>query len=402
MQEQGVCKIKPESGVMAAIRKWLGISTIRRGSDCYPKSLYVVTGAVIGVSGVILSWLGNPPNTGFCVSCFMENIAGAIGLHGNIRMQYLRPEIIGFVIGAFLMSVRNREFAATGGSSPLLRFFVGVLLIIGCAVFIGCPIKMVFRLAAGDLTALIGVGGLVAGVYVGMKFLERGFSLGRPGPSRAANALLIPVLMALLLSALLLKPDFIAISSKGSGAQYAPLALSLFAGLGIGALAQRTGFCMTGGISRLFLWGPVEFTFCPKTTGLAIGMTFFFLFALVASFLTGQFSLGWHGQPSSNESHLWNFLAMGMVGFGSVLIRGCPFRQLISAGQGDTDAGMAVLGMLTGAALVQEWGLAGNAAGTPYEGKVAVLFGLCFLFLIGILYRKRGETFAPEFQVGLD
>ncbi len=402
MREQGFCTIKPESGVLTAIRKWLGISTLPRGSDCYPKSLYVVTGAVIGVSGVILSWLGNPPNTGFCVSCFMENIAGAIGLHGNIRMQYLRPEIIGFVLGAFSMSIRNKEFAATGGSSPLLRFFVGILLIIGCAVFIGCPIKMVFRLAAGDLTALIGAGGLVVGVYVGMKFLERGFSLGKPGTSPAANALLIPVLMVLLLAALLLKPDFIAISSKGSGAQYAPLALSLLAGLGIGALAQRTGFCMTGGISRLFLWGPAEFTFCPKTTGLAIGIASFFLSAFITNVLTGQFFPSWLGQPSSNESHLWNFLAMGMVGFGSVLIRGCPFRQLISAGQGDTDAGMAVLGMLTGAALVQDWDLAGNAAGTPYKGKIAVLFGLCFLLLVGVLYRKRGETFAPEFQVGLD
>jgi YedE family putative selenium metabolism protein len=402
MHEQGVCKIKPESRFLTTIKKWLGISPAKRGSDCYPKSLFVVTGVVIGVSGVILSWLGNPPNTGYCVSCFMENIAGSLGLHGNIRMQYLRPEIIGIVIGAFLMAVRKREFNATGGSSPLLRFFIGALLIVGCAVFIGCPIKMVFRLAAGDLTALIGVGGLVAGVYVGMQFLEHGFSLGQPKPSPAANALLIPLLMILLLVALLVKPDFIAISTKGSGAQYAPLAISLLAGLGVGALAQRTGFCITGGISRLFLWGPVEFTFCPKTTGLAIGMTSFFSFALVASLLTGQFSLGLHGQPSSNESHLWNFLAMGMVGFGSVLIKGCPFRQLVSAGQGDTDSGAAVLGMLTGAALVQNWGLAGNAAGTPYEGKVAVLFGLCFLFLIGLLFRKRGETFAPEFQVGLD
>jgi YedE family putative selenium metabolism protein len=128
----------------------------------------------------------------------------------------------------------------------------------------------------------------------------------------------------------------------------------------------------------------------------------FFLFALVASLLTGQFSLGWHGQPSSNESYLWNFLGMLIVGFGSVLIKGCPFRQLIAAGQGDTDAGAAVLGMLTGAALVQNWGLGGNAAGTPYEGKVAVLFGIGALFLIGLLYRKRGETFAPEFQTGLD
>jgi YedE family putative selenium metabolism protein len=387
--------------VLTKIRERLGSPTPGEAS-CYPKSLFIWTGAVIGISGVMLSFFGNPPNTGFCVSCFMENIAGSIGLHGNIRMQYLRPEIIGFVIGSFLLSVCSREFRATGGSSPLLRYFVGILLIIGCSVFMGCPIKMVFRLAAGDLTALIGVGGLAAGVYIGLKFLEYGFSLGRPNQLPMANALLMPGLMALLLAALLWKPVFISLSSKGAGAQYAPVYLSLLAGLAVGALAQRTGFCITGGISRLFLWGPKEFTICPKTTGLAIGIGSFFAFALFSSFLTGQFSLGWHGQPSSNESHIWNFLGMLIVGFGSVLIKGCPFRQLVLAGQGDTDAGASVLGMLTGAALVQNWGLGGNAAGTPYEGKVAVLVGLCALFIIGMLYRKRGETFAPEFQTGLD
>lgn len=402
MHEQDVCKIKPEPRAITALKKRLGIASAGGSSACYPKKLFVLAGAVMGVSGVFLSLLGNPANTGFCVSCFMENIAGSLGLHSNVRMQYIRPEIIGFVLGSFLLSLSKREFKPTGGSSPLLRFFVGALLIVGCAVFIGCPIKMVFRLAAGDLTALVGVAGLVAGVYIGMQFLARGFSLGQPGTIPAGNGLLMPIVMALLLVALLVKPDFIAISTKGSGAQYAPLALSLAAGLGIGALAQRTGFCITGGISRLFLWGPRDFTFCPKTTGLAIGMGSLFSFALAASLLTGQFSLGLHGQPSSNESHVWNFLAMLMVGFGAVLIRGCPFRQLIAAGQGDTDAGVAVFGMLTGAALVQAWGLGGNAEGTPYEGQLAVLFGLFFLFLIGILYRKRGESFAPEFQTGLD
>jgi len=402
MQKQEFCRTRTNSGFLTTIRKWMGKPSPKRASDCYPKSLFLVTGAVIGISGVLLSYLGNPRNTGFCVSCFMENIAGAIGLHGNMRMQYLRPEIMGFVIGSFFMAVSKKEFKASGGSSPLLRYFVGVLLIIGCAVFIGCPIKMVFRLAAGDLTALIGVGGLAAGVYVGMKFLEYGFSLGRPNASPMGNALLIPLFMALLIVALVLKPGFISFSLKGAGAQYAPVLLSLLTGLGIGALAQRTGFCITGGISRLFLWGPKEFTICPKTTGLAIGMLSFFLFAVAANILTGQFSLGWNGQPSSNDSHLWNFLGMAVVGFGSVLIKGCPFRQLIAAGQGDTDAGTAVLGMLTGAALVQNWGLGGNAAGTPYEGKVAVLLGLCFLFVIALLYRKRGETFAPEFQTNLD
>jgi len=389
-------------GILGKLWKRSGGSTTTGGVDCYPKSLFILTGAVIGISGVMLSFLGNPANTGFCISCFMENIAGSLGLHGNIRMQYLRPEIIGFVIGSFLMAVFKKEFRATGGSSPLLRYLVGILLIIGCSVFIGCPIKMIFRLAAGDLTALIGVGGLAAGVYVGLKFLEGGFSLGRPNQLPAANALLMPGLMVLLLAALLWKPVFISLSTKGAGAQYAPAMLSLLAGLGIGALAQRTGFCITGGISRFFLWGPREFTVCPKTTGLAAGMGSFFVFALAASLLTGQFSPGWYGQPSSNDSHVWNFFGMLVVGFGSVLIKGCPFRQLISAGQGDTDAGAAVLGMLTGAALVQNWGLGGNAEGTPFEGKVAVLFSLCFLFIVGLLYRRRGETFAPEFQAGLD
>ena len=148
-----VCTIGPGTGLLAKIRKRLGIKHKRRSSDCYPKYLFVLTGAVIGVAGVLLSHLGNPANTGFCISCFMENVAGSLGLHHNVRMQYLRPEIMGFVIGSFVMALYKKEFAASCGSSPLLRFFVGILLIIGCAVFIGCPIKMVFRVAAGDLTA---------------------------------------------------------------------------------------------------------------------------------------------------------------------------------------------------------------------------------------------------------
>lgn len=362
----------------------------------------IITGGVIGLLGVVLSYYGNPANTGFCVSCFMENIAGSIGLHSNIRMQFIRPEIIGFVLGSFLFSVYKKDFKSISYGSPLLRFFVGILLIVGCSIFIGCPVKMVFRLSAGDLTAMAGLAGLVAGVYIGLKFLEGGFRIGRATQSPTANGYLVPGLMFLLLMFLIIEPPFISLSTKGAGAQYAPIYLSLAAGLIVGALAQKSGFCITGGIARIFLWGPREVIGCPKSTALLSGIASFFVIALISSLLTGQFSLGWHGQPSSNESYGWAFLGMLMVGFGSILIKGCPLRQLISAGQGDSDAGAAVLGMLTGAALVQNWGLGGDAAGTPYEGKMAVVIGLGILFVIGILYRERGSGIAPEYQTGLE
>ncbi len=359
-------------------------------------------GAIIGVGSVFLSLYGNPANTGICASCFLENIAGAIGLHNNIRMQYIRPEIIGFVLGSFGLAMVRKQFASTGGSSPLLRFMVGMLLIVGCSVFIGCPVKLILRLAAGDIAAIIGFIGLIAGVYIGLEFVENGFRLGEPKEAPKANAFIVPGFMIFLLVIALLEPRFVGNSTKGAAAQHAPFLLSLAIGLIIGAFAQRTQFCITGGIARIFLWGGREIMNCPRSTGLLVSIFSFLGFAFVANLLTGQFSFGLHGQPSSNESYGWAFLGMMLVGFGSVLIRGCPLRQLVAAGQGDNDAGAAVMGMLVGAALVQNWGIGGNPAGTPVAGQIAVLVGLCLLFAVGLLNRRRGYGIAPEYQTGLD
>ena len=208
--------------------------------------------------------------------------------------------------------------------------------------------------------------------------------------------------MVFLLLLVFLEPSFVFNSTKGSGALRAPVLLSLVIGLLIGGLAQYTQFCITGGIARIFLWGPREVLNCPRSTGLLLGLGSFFMFALVASILTGQFNFGLEGQPSSNNSYGWAFLGMMMVGLGSVLIRGCPMRQLIASAQGDNDAGAAVMGMLVGAALSQSWNLAGTPAGTPGGGQVAVLFGLALMLSVGILNRRRGYGIAPEYQAGLD
>ncbi len=57
-------------------------------------------GAFIGVLAPLLQKWGNPGNMGICVACFERDIAGAIGFHRAAVVQYMRPEIIGFVLGS--------------------------------------------------------------------------------------------------------------------------------------------------------------------------------------------------------------------------------------------------------------------------------------------------------------
>ncbi len=340
----------------------------------------LAAGAAMGVLGVYLTYMGNPRNSGICISCFMENLAGAMGLHGNPRMQYIRPELIGFVAGGTIAALAAREFRAEGGSSPVLRFFGGALLIVGCSVFLGCPIKMSLRLSAGDFTALAGVAGLVFGVWLGYVFLRRGFYLGEANPAPSINGFLIPGIMAGLLVLLLINPGFLFSSSTGPGAQRAPLLISLGAGLFIGLLAQRSRFCVTGGIGNFIVSGDKS---------LLSGLVSMLLFAFIAGLYFGQFNPGFEGQPGSHMAYGWSFLGMALVGVTSIQIGGCPFRQLILAGQGSADAGAAVLGMVAGGALVQGWGITSSNMGPSQAGQVATLLGLAFVLVLGVIMRVR-------------
>ena len=64
------------------------------------------------------------PKTLIILACFMRDIAGVLGLHRAGVVQYIRPEILGFVLGSFV-AASFREFRARGGFSPLVRFFIG-------------------------------------------------------------------------------------------------------------------------------------------------------------------------------------------------------------------------------------------------------------------------------------
>ena len=120
---------------------------------------------------------------GICVACFNRDIAGALGLHRAAVVQYIRPEIIGFVLGALVAALLFREFKPRGGSSPLIRFLLGMFAMIGALVFLGCPWRAYLRLGGGDWNAIPGILGLFAGIGLGIVFLKRGFSLGRSRPT---------------------------------------------------------------------------------------------------------------------------------------------------------------------------------------------------------------------------
>ncbi len=339
-----------------------------------------VTGSAIGILGVLLAYLGNPRNSGICVSCFMENLSGSLGLHSNDRMQYIRPELLGFVLGGTAAAFIAREFKPEGGSSPILRFLAGVLLIVGCSIFLGCPIKMVLRLTSGDFTAIAGVAGLVFGIWVGYVFLRRGFYLGDSRPVPMINGLIIPVFMAALVAATVFRPDFLYFSSTGPGAQRASSAIAMGSGLFIGYLAQRSRFCVTGSIGNFIVSGDRK---------LLWGLISMFLFAFLASWYLGLFTPGFEGQPGSHLAYGWSFLGMALVGVTSIMIGGCPFRQLILAGQGSADAGASVFGMIAGGAIVQSWGITSSNSGPSNIGQVATLIGLALVLALGVVMRVR-------------
>ena len=130
----------------------------------------IFAGLVIGVIASLLVLFGNPKNMGFCVACFLRDTAGALGLHSAEAVQYIRPEIIGLVFGSFFMALAKKEFSPRGGSAPVTRFVLGMFVMIGSLMFLGCPFRMILRLAGGDLNALLGLAGFACGILVGVFF----------------------------------------------------------------------------------------------------------------------------------------------------------------------------------------------------------------------------------------
>jgi hypothetical protein len=345
-------------------------------------------GAFIGILAPVLQKLGNPGNMGICVACFERDMAGALGLHRAAVVQYIRPEIIGFVLGSMIAAYIFQEFRPRVGSAPIVRFVLGAFAMIGALVFLGCPWRAVLRLAGGDGNAILGLLGLIFGIWIGTLFLKKGYNLGRTQATHTTVGWMLPLIMLGFLALMLIFPQVegqeksgeLFYSLKGPGAMHAPLLLSLIVGLAIGFLAQRSRFCTMGAIRDTVLFGQIH---------LLTGFISLVVFAFLTNFVLGQFKAGFDGQPVAHTMHIWNFAGMTLAGLAFALAGGCPGRQLFLSGEGDGDAAVFVWGMIVGAGFAHNFGLASSPTGVGPHGIAAVIVGLLVCLFIGFTMRRK-------------
>jgi uncharacterized protein len=361
----------------------------------------VATGALIGVLAALLQKLGNPGNMGICVACFERDIAGAVGLHRAAVVQYMRPEIIGFVLGSLFAAYAFKEFRPRAGSAPIARFILGAFAMIGALVFLGCPWRAMLRLAGGDGNAILGLVGLAGGIWLGTIFLRNGYNLGRAPATYSAAGWLMPLTMAGFFTLLLLFPQVegqpqsgvLFYSIKGPGSMHASLFISLAAGLFIGFIAQRSRFCTMGAFRDLILF---------KQMHLMYGVISLIAAAFITNVMVGQFHPGVTGQPVAHSMYIWNFAGMLLAGLAFTLAGGCPGRQLFLSGEGDGDAAVFVLGMIVGAGFAHNFGLASSPDGIGQHGMASVFVGLAVCVFIGFTMRVQVARQAAKAQVTIE
>lgn len=191
----------------------------------------------------------------------------------------------------------------------------------------------------------------------------------------AFDGYILPITAIGLFVLLIAAPAFIFFSKEGPGSQHAPIVIALVCGLVAGGLAQKTRLCMVGGIRDQIMF---------KQNYLLLGFIAIIAVAAIGNIALGYFKLGFTEQPIAHTDGLWNFLGMLLVGWGSVLLGGCPLRQLILSGEGNSDSAVTVFGMIVGAAIAHNFALASSAKGPTPNGQIAVVICLAFLVVLSI------------------
>lgn len=353
-------------------------------------------GIIAGLGAALLAYLGNPKNMAFCIACFIRDTSGSMKFHNAEVVQYFRPEIVGIILGSFLISLFTKEYRSTAGSSPVIRFFLGVIMMCCALVFLGCPLRMILRMSAGDISSYVGLVGFIAGIATGAFFLRKGFSLGRAYTIKKENGYALPIVVLVLFALSIAVPALFVFSKKGPGSMRAIWYVALAVGLVFGIIAQKSRMCFAGSIRDIILLK--DFRLFSVIAGIFIVM-------LGYNLATNNFKFVAFG-PIAHAQTIWNILSMYAVGFCAVLLGGCPLRQLVLAGTGSSDSVVTVIGMFVGAAFAHNFKIAAGAAaventakgikaavgGPGINGQIFVIISIIALFIVAFYGLKKEKN----------
>ena len=222
--------------------------------------------------------------------------------------------------------------------------------------------------------------GAVVGIVIGTFPLRFGFSLNRAYKQNKAEGLILPVILVVLF-VLSIATELFAKSEEGPGSQHAPWIAALLIAIVVGALCQRSRLCMAGGIRDAVMF---------KDFHLVYGFIAIIVTVVIGNLITKSLKFSFADQPIAHTDGVFNFLGMVLVGWGSVLLGGCPLRQLVLSGEGNSDSAITVLGFIAGAAVSHNLGLASSAKGIGAGPVLWVLIaGFVFLLALSIFNTKR-------------
>ncbi|HWQ63087.1 MAG TPA: YeeE/YedE thiosulfate transporter family protein [Methanospirillum sp.] len=149
----------------------------------------IILGIIIGILAAIVQGLtisaGGPEAYGFCALCHTRDLVNGllnIGLGTNLGLAAVSKaailpvmSMVGVLIGGFIAAKVSKEFRVKSASiKDVILYFIGGVLLMQFGLLLGaCPYRAAIRFAYGDLVALVGIIGIVVGVWISLILIQR-------------------------------------------------------------------------------------------------------------------------------------------------------------------------------------------------------------------------------------
>lgn len=149
----------------------------------------IILGVIIGVLAAIVQGLtisaGGPEAYGFCALCHTRDIVNGftnlgfgttLGVAAVSKAAILPVmSMVGVLIGGLIAAKMSGEFRIkTASIKDILVYFIGGVLLMQFGLLLGaCPYRAALRLAYGDMIALIGIIGIIIGIWVSLTLIMR-------------------------------------------------------------------------------------------------------------------------------------------------------------------------------------------------------------------------------------